>query len=169
MTERKSPDDVRQLLKGKQLGDLQYREFTAPQAAHLTLAGSKAAAPDPGIPPASALSLPELPKAALPEQAVAPRKGPIAGLPSAPAVGATLAPTAPLSRGTVHESPLNFTFERLRRQVIPARANGPLIDLNLKPRQRAVLPSRVEKLQQRTLSEVFNTLVQKPGAQRRGV
>lgn len=168
MTDRKSTDDVQQLLKGKQLGDLQYREFTPPQAAHFALAGSKAAAPEAGLPASGGVPTRELPQAALPAQPAPARSGPIAGLPNAPSANAPLAPAPTLPRNTVHESPLNFTFERLRRQVIPARASGPLVDLNLPPRQREVMPSRFEMLQQRALTEVFKTLVHAPGTRRLG-
>lgn len=166
MPDRKSSDDVEQLLKDKHLGDLQYREFTPSTAAHLTLASARGDAPEVTLPVTSAVPLKPAPAATLPAQPAAVRPEPAANLPAKPVAPAEAKPTA--SRATVHESPLNFTFERLRRQLIPARSKGPLITLQLAPRHRAAAAPRIERLQTRTLQDVFNTLGQTSAARRHG-
>ncbi|NGY03749.1 hypothetical protein [Solimonas terrae] len=164
MSDRKSSDDVQQLLRDKRLGDLQYREFAPTHAAQLKLADSKLRPPEPGLPPVTAVPPAPAPSAALPDTPAPARSGPVAGLPSVP----PRAQPSAEPRSAVHESPLNFTFERLRRQVIPARANGPLIDLQLAPRHRAAAIPRLELLQQRSLADVFSTLQHASGTRRHG-
>ncbi|NKF23732.1 hypothetical protein [Solimonas marina] len=163
MPDRKSSDDVDQLMKDRRLGDLQYREFNPGHAATIKLADAA---------PLTPVDVPAAPSAPLaPPVLVATERPttPVVTLPTTLATeraGPTAAPAAP--RAKVHESPLNFTFERLRRQAVPARAQGTLLHLQLPPRYRVTLPERLERLQQRTLRELFNGLNQPPAARQCG-
>ncbi|MFT4047664.1 MAG: hypothetical protein QM661_13360 [Solimonas sp.] len=169
MSEQKKPtDDVQQLLSGLSLGDLQYREFSAPNAAKLKLASRKPQAPAVNL-PADAAAVPSKagPSAewpAVPPLVVSPATNSIptvvpASPPQRPvAIPANVPTLVAAPRAAVHESPLNFTFERLRRQAIAQRAHHPLITLDLPPRARVALPARLDRLQQRALSEVFSSL-----------
>ena len=170
MSGKKSRDDVDQLLKDLSIGGLNYREFSAPQAAKLKLADKAAQAPVANLPKDAPAARTE-PAVLLPETSLSPKPAPQATAPQAglPPSAAPIAPAVTVTPGvarSVHESPLNFTFERLRRQVIAARATGPLLDLPLPPRQRVVPAPRLERLQQRALADVFAALVQAPAAKR---
>ncbi|WP_028081473.1 hypothetical protein [Solimonas soli] len=167
-------DDVQQLLRDLQLGNLQYREFTAPTAAKLRLAGGKPQEPavtlpaDPAVVPAKPAPDARLAAGVPPLSAAAPTPAlPPAAAPRNAATRATaLDTTSPSVTTAVHESPLNFTFERLRRQVIPARAAVPQLNLQLPPRQRVILQPRLARLRQRALAEVFAALAQTPADKR---
>lgn len=156
----KSSDDVQQLLRDLSIGGLQYREFAKPNAAHLRLAPNRPAVEAPAAsPPSSAPPLQTPPLASLPQPAAAP---PLPGTEVGPAPARRPAATP----RAVHESPLNFTFERLRRQAIASRATPLQLDLKLPSRRRVTLPSRLDQLPKRSLPEVFSSLCRTAGDQR---
>ncbi|WP_028007061.1 hypothetical protein [Solimonas flava] len=156
---------MQQLLRDLSIGDLQYREFAKPQAARLRLAPNRSAEPpaaaSTSADPAAADAAPAAPAAepAAPAAVAAPLLPDTATRP-APARSPAATPRA------VHESPLNFTFERLRRQAIPSRATPLQLDLKLPSRTRATLPSRLDQLQKRSLAEVFGSLCRATSPQR---
>lgn len=160
----KSSDDVQQLLRDLSIGDLQYREFAKPQAARLRLAPNRPATPPPAastpVGPAAADEAPAAPAAEAAAPAAAAPLLPDAATRPAPVRSPAATPRA------VHESPLNFTFERLRRQAIPSRAAPLQLDLKLPSRTRATLPSRLDQLQKRSLAEVFGSLCRATSPQR---
>ncbi len=143
-TDKDSSDDVRQLFQDLRIEGMQYREF-----APAKLISEKPEAPQPAPAPVAVRANTPAPPPAKP---VAAKPAPVEAVPPPRAADAPRPP-----RATAHESPLNFTFERLRRQVA-VRAQSPALSLDLPPRRRHAMPERVDPLAQRRMLEVFSAL-----------
>lgn len=152
MSAEKNFDDVGQLVDRLHLDGLKYREFGEHRPAQLKLAVSAPAVLAPAAPAAVAAA----PSVPTPTPTPAPT-------PTAAVVNATEPARAPVrveSSSRTIASPLNFTFERLRRQVIGSRVHAPVLQLQLTPRKATAQTDSSAK--EKPVSELFARLSQSP-------
>lgn len=147
MSAEKNFDDVGQLVDRLHLDGLKYREFGEHRPAQLKLA----------------VSAPAVTAAAAPAVAAAPSVPTPTPTPTAAVLHATEPARAPVraeSSSRTIASPLNFTFERLRRQVIGSRVHAPVLQLQLAPRKATAQAESSAK--EKPVSELFARLSQSP-------
>ncbi len=135
-------DDVGALMNQLDLGAIRYREFGAPKTSAQAVdePPAVAATPAPAPAPAEARAVATPPPAQPQVQA--------------PVVVAPADDPAKRLRTVTGGSPLNFTFERLRRQAIGTAGRTPTLMLNL-PERYAVSIDVLPRVGTRPLAEVF--------------